>query len=125
MTAVLRDELSKRLELNNERYSISTAASFADFVWDEDLRFQEILSLDPVVIVDAKLSSRRIVLQRIRGELRYWLTTDRDPHSYANSGSKSGNELGTVESIEAAVQLCEEFLNTEVPISELKTARGG
>jgi len=57
-----------------------------------------------MAIVDAAASNRRIVLGRFDAQIRYWLTINRDPYQ------PQVQELGHVDSLEAAAALCREFL---------------
>lgn len=115
---ILASQLQDRLRWHGDRYSISTTISFADLLWDPDMHLEEIETLDRVAIIDSKERPRRLVVQRVRGELRYWLTTDRDPMSRSDEG-----ELGVVASVEDAVSLCCEFLDSEARIDNLRTPR--
>lgn len=103
-----------------EPFAISTMPCFLDFVWDADMMFNEMDALDSAVVIDAVNGPRRVVVQRIRGELRYWLATHRDPMTMTNLGK---DELGIVSSIADLATLCHEFLNMNVPIRELRSAR--
>jgi len=84
----------------------SLGASFGDFCWDADMTLEEIMASDPVVIIDVASGPRRMVVQRLRGELRYWITEDRDPRS---SHPRAG-ELGTLADVDDVVSLCAESL---------------
>ena len=80
---VLEGQLTRLLEPpGQERYAISTAVSFATWRRDGDASIGEIMGRDPVVVVDARASQRQVVLQRIRGEIRYWLTVNSDPLTF-------------------------------------------
>ena len=116
----LERELSTRLESTSGRYSISTLASFADFNWDGDATIDEVMSRDAVVVIDGTEDERRVVIQRIRGELRYWLTTERDPYAASRDGE---NELGILASLDHAVELCRESLDCTTPVAGLQTPR--
>lgn len=103
-----------------EKSLVSTTVSFADLIWDGNVPTAEIVSLDPAVVLDAISSPRRIVLQHVRGEIRYWLTSQRDPYLASRS---SDGELGVVPSLSDAITLCEEFLVEKHPIESLRTPR--
>jgi hypothetical protein len=99
-------------------YAIETWESFGDLLWDNDTTFSEVQQLDRVVVVDSLTSQRRIVFQRIRGEIRFWLSTDRDPYNNLSESS-----LGVLASSTAAAALCDEFVRTGTPLASLVTPR--
>lgn len=103
-----------------ESYVVSTTPCFSDLIWDADMSLEEVKTLDSAVIIDAIKGPRRLVVQRIRGELRYWLATHRDPMPMTNLGE---GELGTVPSLKEVATLCDEFLVKELPIKDLGTVR--
>src|SRR5262245_29130876 len=115
----LESELKAGLAGWRTRFAIWTTPCFGDFLWDE-MTFEEVQALDPAVFVDALVGPRRIVLQRVRGEVRYWLATERDPVKMSKRGK---GELGVVDSVSRAVLLCDEFLSAEVQIEDLLTER--
>lgn len=102
------------------KYTMETTPGFLDFLWDEDLTFEEIRELEPGVTVHAVAGGRQIVLQRIRGTIRYWLATESDPIALNNAWE---TELGVVDSVVDAADLCDEFLDTATRIGELRTRR--
>ena len=110
----LADELRS---LASEGINISTIPTFGDLLWDENMGLPHIRSLDPAVVLDA-VSSHRIVMQRVRGEIRYWCTTDRNPYSKAIK-----TELGIVSAVDDARSLCQEFLCQGVEIGALRSRR--
>lgn len=116
--AKLEAELKTLLHEGGERYPVSTIACFLDLIWDANFAMDELLAMDRPVIVEAVGGPRRLVLQRVRGELRYWLTSNREPMAKTIE-----NELGTVASLADAVALCEEFLNSETRPGDLTTPR--
>lgn len=109
-----------RLQPTAGRYAMSTLASFADFNWDGDATVDEVMSRDAVVVIDGIENERRVVIQHVRGELRYWLTTERDPYAASRRGD---NELGVVATLDDAVELCREFVEGMVAPAELQTPR--
>ena len=117
---LLESELRGRLDSSGTNYVWSTTICFGDFLWDAGIDFEEVKRLDVAVIVDSTRRSRRFVVQRIRGELRYWLATERDPMAMSRTGE---GELGVVSSVDDAVALCTEFLDGDVRIGDLKTPR--
>lgn len=111
----LENELRRRLPAGQ---TISTIPLFGDFLWDADGSLEEYLALPAAVVVDAPQSSRRIVVQRVRGELRYWITTNPDP-----AQPDGENELGVIATVDDLLTLCDEFLEKRVRPSDLKTPR--
>lgn len=114
----LEHELKTALPGWSLHYAIEARESFADLAWDADLFLAEIKLLDRVVFVDGLASPRRAVFQRIRGEIRFWLTTDRDPYNNLSESS-----LGVLASSTAAAALCDEFVRTGTPLASLVTPR--
>lgn len=112
MESDLEIELKAQLQVH---HAISTLPMFGDFLWDSDGSLDEYLVTPPAIVIDAADSPRRIVVQRVRGELRYWLTTNRDP---ARMDGKT--ELGVIATVEDLVGLCEEFLGRAVQPADLK-----
>jgi hypothetical protein len=100
--------------------ALSSALLFGDFTWERDFTMDEVRSLEPAVCVDSTKSSRSAVFQRMRGEIRYWLTTDRDPYCDYDSTER---ELGAVKTLDDAVTLCEEFVVQERHVADLQTPR--
>jgi hypothetical protein len=88
--------------------------------WDADYTLDELRSADPVVIITVSGSRREAAFQRIRGELRYYLLDSNDPYA-----EDPADQLGTVESTEAAAALCNEYLTTGAEIGALTTLRRG
>jgi hypothetical protein len=115
---VLELELEPLLRARGTLYVLERTLMFGDLAWDADATFQEILHRDWALIVDAVMASQRIVLQRIRGQIRYWLTANRDPRVYCDE-----RELGWVNSLDDAGALCNELLNGESTVRALKTPR--
>jgi hypothetical protein len=101
-------------------YRLSEVGSFLDLLWDDNLTSEEVMALEPAVIVDDAFGPRRIIFQVVRNQIRYWLTSNRDP--VALSGTAE-TELGSVTSLASATALCAEFLDAHTPISALRTAR--
>ena len=97
-------------------FAISPVSGFADLLWD--MRIEEVLAIEPGVIVDSKETPRRIVLLPVRGEIRYWLTTDRD----AMREETALQEIGIVAATDA-IALCREFLATDALPRHLATRR--
>jgi len=114
---MLEGELVKALGI--PAVEISTVPWFADVAWDADMTMDEVRGLDPAVILDH--GWRRIVVQRIRGELRYCLVTDFRPEIV--NAIDDCAELGWVESFSDAVALCREHLLGDRPPSALSTRR--
>jgi len=111
----MRTEPNLASELLNERrewtdVQMVPLPPFADLVWDSDMTMEEAVNLDDAVAVDHKRSQRRIVLQRIRGQIRYWFTTDRRPEVLNSDQARTVCELGWVASVNEALLLCDEFL---------------
>lgn len=115
--------LSKLLELIpnwQERYVVSTVAFSSDVATDPDLTMKEVYSLDPGVRVDARYNQKRVELQIIRGQLRYSLISTRDPYEMSIAFDQ---ERGVLPSVEAAAELCHEYLDNDIDLSELTTSR--
>jgi hypothetical protein len=74
----LYEALSERLAGRRE-LGLWSRGAFLDLLWDDDLHLEEIEALDGVVTIDATDRPRRMIAQSVRGRLRYWLATDRDP----------------------------------------------
>lgn len=115
--AKLRDELRSAIPGLEEHTTITLEVAFADLLWDGDMTIDEAFALDPVVVLDALDSYRRLVIQRVRGQLRYWLASDRRPSELKY------DELGWLDSFDSACLLIEELLFTDTPAHELKTPR--
>lgn len=116
----LEDELRDQTGAIVSRWTISTTDLFLDFLWDSGMEIEEVNGLDRPVVVDSLSGPRRIVVQRVRGELRYWLATARDPMVLSMTGE---DELGVVASVADLVSLCSEFLDSELRIADLTTRR--
>lgn len=84
------------------------------------MTFDEVRSLEPAVILDSINTGRRFLVQRIRNQLWYWLTTERDPYVFDRRGEA---EIGTIDTVERAAQLCKEFVCSELLPAELTTIR--
>lgn len=65
------------------------------------------------IFVEKIGSRRRIVLMTVKGEIRYWATTDKDPFVSSRSS------LGVVASFEGAVRFCHEFVARDLSIDHL------
>lgn len=115
----LESELRESLGEWATRHTISSMSAFLDLAWDSNMRFDEMDALDSAVVVDSKTNQRRAVVQRIRGELRYWLASSRDPIELTNSGQV---EFGVVATIDDLARLCDEFLGG-ADIRKLQSAR--
>ena len=100
-------------------YTVATTPGFIDLSWDPDLTREEILSYEPGVDITCAGSTRRLVAQRIRGELRYWLSTERDPMRMDDAQM----ELGVVASVSTLAALCREFLPASTPLQALRCRR--
>lgn len=111
LEAELRDRLAGR-------HVISTVPLFGDLLWDADGLLEEYIAMPAAVVIDAVQGPQRVVVQRVRGELRYWITTNRDP-----ARTDSANELGVLATVEHLVGLCDEFLGHAVLPAGLKTPR--
>lgn len=119
-SGTLEEELRARFKIMGNRCMVTTTDCFLDFLWDPGMEFDELSKLDRPVVVDSLGGPRRIVVQRVRGELRYWLATDRDPMVMSRTGE---GELGVVGSVDDVVSLCSEFLDSDIRIVELVTPR--
>jgi hypothetical protein len=109
-------ELCSRLQAAlGEDVSVSVTYVLGDLLWDIDMTAADYRDRGSVSI-EKKQSQRRVILMLVRNELRFWLTTDKDPYGV---GAKSG--LGTLPSFDAAVTLCEEFIRDDVAIERLTT----
>ncbi|MGE0550414.1 MAG: hypothetical protein AB7R00_25340 [Kofleriaceae bacterium] len=117
---ILESELKRLLFKSLQMYRFSSSLDFEDLVWDLDLDRDERSRLDPPVIVNAVIGPRQIVLQLVRGQVRYWLTSERDPLAQAYTAD---TEIGVVKNAEDAAALCAEFLNSDVPPCDLVTPR--
>lgn len=110
-------ELCSRLsDALGSRASVSATYLFGDLLWDEDMTAGECERIGGSVRVDAPKSSRAIFLMLVRGEIRYWLTTDRDPYAAC---STSG--MGVAPSFDAALVLCDEFIDRGLAVDSLTT----
>jgi hypothetical protein len=117
-TSILEAELRDGLAQTEIQYELQTTICFGDLIWDADFTMAELLAPDNAVILDSRENMRRIVLQRIRGEIRYWLTMDRTPGAYS-----ADSELGKVGSLDDAIVLCMEFLGGASDVLSLRTPR--
>lgn len=114
----LLDELVRHI--GEDTVAISTVPMFGDLVWDADMTSAEAQQLDPAVVIDVRATERRIVLQRIRGQIRYWLATDRRvEHLYQDAQTESG----WVQTIDDALALCREHLFTSTNPGNLISRR--
>lgn len=104
----LRQGLSREVDRS---VKLSTTPLFLDLAWDSDLTGDDLKALEPAVVVDAVHSSKQLVFQIIRGELRYWLTTDRSPAALASTAE---TQLGVAPSLDYAIALCREFIVGEL-----------
>ena len=118
MTPTVRSLQEELNSLSASNFVLSSERTFLDLTWDADMTLEELLALDPAVVVDAIENRRRVVVQRIRGQLRYWLTEDR-----LHDGSAASSELGTLFSVEDVYVLCKEFLVDGVDAARLQTPR--
>ena len=91
---------------------VSTHPVMQDLLWGCNTEAERAAS-GVSIFVEKSGSRRRIVLMDVRGELRYWATTDKDP--FASSRSS----LGVVESFQGAVLFCHEFVARDVSIDHL------
>ncbi len=116
-----RDLLELLMEsgLSEDAYSFSTTLTVADLLWDADLTRTEVTELPLAVIVDSQRNQHRIVLQRIRNEIRYCLYTDRDPRT----ADRVDYEIGSVENARRMVELVVELMSLDIRPSELSTPR--
>ena len=103
----LRDGLAADL-------SVSSTYVFGDLLWDPDSSFAEVEKLGGAACVERTQSPRRVVLMLVRGEIRFWLTTNSDPYA---SGAASG--MGILPSVSAAINLCDQFIGRDVSIEQL------
>ncbi len=118
----VNDELIQLLlnkGISESDYTLTTTLTFADLLWDPDLTRAEVMELPLAVIADSKRNQHRIVLQRIRNEIRYCLYTNRDPRTH----NKVEYEMGVVENVTRMVELIVEFLDHELRPDELSTVR--
>jgi hypothetical protein len=115
---VLEQDLMPLLQAQGTQCTYERTITFGDFLWDADASRAEVLERDWALIIDASAGTQRIAIQRIRGQIRYWLIVDRDP--YANSDQC---ELGWVASLADAAALCNELLSGAMSVAALKTPR--
>lgn len=88
----------------------------ADLMWDQGITASDWRSAGFSVRVESASSTRLVVLMSVRGELRFWATTDKDPRAtYFISG------IGVLPSWDSAIQLCTEFIALELPVEHLTT----
>jgi hypothetical protein len=115
---VLEQELVPLLRAHGTRCAYQRTPVFLDIAWDGDMTVDEMNKFDWALIIDASAGPQRIAIQRIRDQIRYWFTTDRDP--YANAEE---SELGWVDSLADAAALCNEVLSGATSVAMLKTPR--
>jgi hypothetical protein len=60
-----------RQQLDPTQFEFSWYADFLDFLWDRDMTREEAFALDSVFRVQDRRRTREVVLQRVRGEIRY------------------------------------------------------
>jgi hypothetical protein len=107
------------VEYLDESFTVGPIYGFSDLMWDMDLTMEEIHAFKAGVDLGCAGSTRRLVAQRIRGEIRYWLSTERDPMRMDDAEM----ELGVVSSVPALADLCREFLPTNTPLQALRCRR--
>jgi hypothetical protein len=98
---------------------VSTTRAFGDLLWDPDMTGAEANALDAAVIVDASLNRKRIVVQVVREEIRYWMAEGDD----ITTGQLDRYELGTLESLDAAAGLITEFVANHSGLPTLSSDR--
>lgn len=97
-------------------YRISEVRDFGDFFFG--LTRQEIEALPTGLKIDSVTGPERIVAQRVRGQIRCWLVTHRDPYQ-----NPDGRLFG-VTTTHGLVSVCQEFLVEKVPLPRLRTEQG-
>jgi hypothetical protein len=112
VTATLLDVLL------DDRFALQPIATFLDLIWDNDWTSAELLAVDPGMMIDARHNQRRIVVVPMRGELRYWLSTEREPMRMGLAET----ELGVV-AVDELASLCREFLESDMLPGALQTPR--
>lgn len=117
---LLLDRIRQRLSALGTNALFTTLPTFADFMWDSDMSWEEAVQNGPAVVIDGENTQRRIVLQCIRGQIRYWCATDRRPERL---NADAVDELGWVDSFDDAVNLCHEFLTSSSLPHELLSRR--
>jgi hypothetical protein len=120
MHDTLESDLKRALPEWEMHFEISTMSGVPDLAWDPDMTLEELTRLDDAIIVDALHGPRRAAFQTVRGEVRYFLATARDPIVLNDTGE---TEMGTVASITDAATLCERFLRSDKPLRELDSPR--
>ena len=113
----LEGELKTLFADSGDTFSTKGYPPFLDFLWDCQLTRDEYVTLEGSVVVDELDGPRTAVFERIRGEIRYWIATDRD------STHDRECEIGVLASAEAAVSLCREFLSERRAIRRLASPR--
>lgn len=109
----LRSQLAAVLD---PRCLVSSGPVMADLMWDQGITASDWRTAGFSVRVEAASSTRLVVLMAVRGELRFWATTDKDPRAtYFIAG------MGVLPSFDTAVQLCTEFIADNVPVEHLTT----
>jgi hypothetical protein len=102
------------------RFELTLVQSVADFIRTPDFTLEELMSLDPGIQLDSRVTPRQLIIQRVRNVLNYYISTHREPLEFDRLGQA---EFGTLESVALAASLCEEFLDTNTPLSQLTTLR--
>jgi hypothetical protein len=110
-------ELRSRLAaVLDPRCIVSSGPVMPDLMWDQGITASDWRSAGFSVRVENAASTRLVVLMLVRGELRFWATTDKDPRAtYFIAGR------GVLASFDAAVQLCTEFVAHNLPVEHLTT----
>jgi hypothetical protein len=96
-------------------------AVIGHFIWPgDDLPVRERLSMDKAVVIESADKTRQIILQRLMGQIRYWIQIG-ELESLRRGGGET--EVGRLATPEDAVSLCEEFFRQPGSIGELTTPR--
>ncbi len=99
--------------------TLAEAPGVLDLLWDADLSVPEI-EASRCIQVDSRKDARRVIIQVTRGEIRYWLTTNREPGDHA---SPVLLEHGILATMDDAGRLCREFLAVGLKPDELRVRR--
>lgn len=102
---------------DSDRLVISTELVFGDLLWGLSSS-AEVMALDQAVLLNAVDSRRQLVVERIRGEIRYWVTSDRAPDALDPE-----TDLGTLASVRDVGAFCREFVLGDGPLSACVTPR--
>src|SRR5690349_12404285 len=112
----LSEQITTALRATTGAYVFSEDLCFGDLLWDVPTA-EDVFKLEPALFIDAASGWRRVVIQRVAGEIRYWATEDRRPEADAN------HELGALPSVEAAAAFCDDFLGGSKRLHEVGVSR--